>query len=135
MYAPAIWFFQACDWTLLHKNHFTLQIEEAEPVKAETPSKAQVMLLNGPDFVEAPHSQIGEDEFFDAVETSLDKLQEELYYRDKLKLMGETSLVPNAPNSEAVNHPLWCTIDETSKYLFHHNEQSRWVIFTRNSKF
>ena len=102
-----------------------LQIEEAEPVKAETPSKAQVMLLNGPDFVEAPHSQIGEDEFFDAVETSLDKLQEELYYRDKLKLMGETSLVPNAPNSEAVNHPLWCTIDETSKYLFHHNEQSR----------
>ena len=95
-----------------------MQIEEAEPVKAETPSKAQVMLLNGPDFVEAPHSQIGEDEFFDAVETSLDKLQEELYYRDKLKLMGETN-VPNAPNSEAVNHPLWCTIDETSKYIFH----------------
>ena len=99
-----------------------MQIEEAEPVKAETPSKAQVMLLNGPDFVEAPHSQIGEDEFFDAVETSLDKLQEELYYRDKLKLMGETSLVPNAPNSEAVNHPLWCTIDETSKYLFQYSK-------------
>lgn len=106
-----------------------LQIEEAEPVKAETPSKAQVMLLNGPDFVEAPHSQIGEDEFFDAVETSLDKLQEELYYRDKLKLMGETSLVPNAPNSEAVNHPLWCTIDETSKYLFHHTSKADLKIY------
>ena len=75
------------------------------------------MMLNGPgpDFEEGPHSQIGEDEFFDAVETALDKLQEEQDYRDKLKLMAETSLAPKAPNSEAVNHPLWCTIDETSK--------------------
>ena len=92
------------------------QIEDAEPVKAETPSKAQVMILNshGPDFEEGPHSQIGEDEFFDAVETALDKLQEEQDYRDKLKLMGESSLDPNTPSSEAVNHPLWCIIDETS---------------------
>ena len=92
-----------------------MQIDDAEPVNAETPSKAQVMILKGPDYEEGPTSQIGEDEFFDAVETALDKLQEEQDYRDKLKLMGENSLSNNAPNSEAVNHPLWCTIDETSK--------------------
>ena len=92
-----------------------MQIDDAEPVKAETPSKTQVMILKGPDYEEGPTSQIGEDEFFDAVETALDKLQEEQDYRDKLKLMGENSLSHNAPNSEAVNHPLWCTIDETSK--------------------
>lgn len=121
------------------EEKYRLAIEEAEPVKAETPSKAQVMLLNGPDFVEAPHSQIGEDEFFDAVETSLDKLQEELYYRDKLKLMGETSLVPNAPNSEAVNHPLWCTIDETTNEQLHYarlqvGQDSVWELFAEDGE-
>ena len=31
----------------------------------------------GPDYEEGPHSQLGEDEFFDAVENALDKLEEE----------------------------------------------------------
>ena len=34
-------------------------------------------LKNGPDYEEGPHSQIGEDEFFDAVENALDRLEEE----------------------------------------------------------
>jgi len=41
----------------------------------------------GPDYEEGPHSQLGEDEFYDAVETALDKLDEELEMKDQLKVL------------------------------------------------
>ena len=43
------------------------------------------MVKAGPDFEEGPHSQIGEDEFFDAVETALDRLEEQLELKEQLK--------------------------------------------------
>ena len=46
-------------------------------------------MVGGPDYEEGPLSQIGEDEFFDAVESALDKLQEEQDYKDKLKKMSK----------------------------------------------
>ena len=72
-------------------------------------------IVGGPDYEEGPHSQIGEDEFFDAVESALDKLQEEQDYRDKLKKMSkivETNLPVEV--SEATSHQLWSTIDKVS---------------------
>jgi len=39
----------------------------------------------GPDYEEGPHSQLGEDEFYDAVETALDEYGEELEKKDQLK--------------------------------------------------
>ena len=48
--------------------------------------------MTSPDFEEGPNSQIGEDEFFDAVETALDRLQEEQEFRDKLKMMSVKTL-------------------------------------------
>jgi len=121
------------------EEKYRLAIEDAEPVKPETPTKAQVMMINGPDFEEGPHSQIAEDEFFDAVETALDKLQEEQDYRDKLKLMGENSLDPNTPTSEAVNHPLWCIIDETTNEQLHYarlqvGQDSVWELFAEDGE-
>merc|ERR1719357_697122 len=109
-------------------------LEEA----AKAPS-SKVMVKAGPDFEEGPHSQIGEDEFFDAVETALDKLQEEQDYRDKLKLMGESSLDPNTPSSEAVNHPLWCIIDETTNEQLHYarlqvGQDSVWELFAEDGE-
>ena len=49
-------------------------------------------MMTSPDFEEGPNSQIGEDEFFDAVETALDRLQEEQEFRDKLKMMSVKTL-------------------------------------------
>jgi len=40
----------------------------------------------GPDYEEGPHSQLGEDEFYDAVESALDKLEEELEIKEQLKV-------------------------------------------------
>lgn len=108
------------------------------PVKAETPSKAQVMKINSPDFEEGPNSQIGEDEFFDAVETALDKLQEEQESRDKLKKIGEKSLL-NTPSSETVNHPLWSTIDKVTNEQLHYarlkvGQDSVWELFAEDGE-
>ena len=66
--------------------------------------------MGGPDYEEGPLSQIGEDEFFDAVESALDKLQEEQDYKDKLKKMSKIVLPEQI--SEASSHQLWPTISQ-----------------------
>jgi collagen type IV alpha-3-binding protein len=40
-------------------------------------SQPKPIIVGGPDFEEGPHSMINEDEFFDAVESTLDKLEKE----------------------------------------------------------
>ena len=75
----------------------------------------KLLILGGPDFEEGPHSQIGEDEFYDAVENALDKLEEEQQYRDRLKQMSD--LRQNSqPDSDALTHPLWPQIDDCLLY-------------------
>ena len=56
----------------------------------------------GPDFVEGPHSQMGEEEFYDAVESALDKLEEELELKDEVKSLAELK----ADKPVAVQHRL-----------------------------
>jgi len=56
----------------------------AESVKA-TPAASKVLVKGGPDYEEGPHSQIAEEEFYDAVESSLDRMEEELVKREQLK--------------------------------------------------
>ena len=69
-------------------------------------------IVGGPDYEEGPLSQIGEDEFFDAVESALDKLKEEQDYKDKLKKMSKISLPKEI--SEATSHQLWPTINQVN---------------------
>ena len=63
----------------------------------------------GPDYEEGPHSQLGEDEFYDAVETALDKLDEELEMKDQLKGLIQQSV------SVEGGHRLDDEINKTSK--------------------
>jgi len=52
-------------------------------------------------FQEGPHSALNDDEFYDAVESGLDKIDEEIEFRERLKL----SRPP--PCSKATEHSLW----------------------------
>ena len=125
---------------------FLCQIEEAEvPVKAETSpaSRSQMVIMKSPDYEEGPNSQIGEDEFFDAVETALDKLQEEQELRDKLKQIGEKSssvVSSSTSSSAAVNHPLWDTIDGVTNEQLHYArlqvglQDSVWELFAEDGE-
>jgi len=73
---------------------------------------------------EGPHSTLPEDEFFDAVETGLDKIEEDMQLRFKLKLQSQISqTLVNVPHeavaegeeareefgtgAEAISHALW----------------------------
>merc|ERR1719300_94966 len=85
-------------------------------------------------------SQIGEDEFFDAVEDALDKLQEEQDYRDKMKLMSLSSsqkVEMMHHQSEASQHQLWPTIDKVSNEQLHYARMQVgdvWELFAEDGE-
>lgn len=62
----------------------------------------RIVLVGGPDYQEGPHSTIGEDEFYDAVEAGLDKIDEEQQYLERLKNKQVVRFANQAPA-----HPLW----------------------------
>ncbi|KAH8302606.1 hypothetical protein KR044_008783 [Drosophila immigrans] len=90
----------------------------------------------GPDFEEGPHSTLPEDEFFDAVETGLEKIEEDMQLRFKLRLQSQISqTLVNVPHeavaegeeareefgtgAEAQTHALWPEIDRVCKEQLH----------------
>lgn len=90
--------------------------------------KLQNSSFPGPDFEEGPHSTLPEDEFFDAFETGMDKVEEDTQIRFRLKLQSQqsqistTSSVPNSTENAATEdefgtggaarvHRLWPEID------------------------
>jgi len=60
--------------------------EKCRQLEAARGEEAKVSRA-GPDYEEGPHSQLGEDEFYDAVESALDKLEEELEMKEQLKVL------------------------------------------------
>ncbi|KAH1001289.1 ceramide transfer protein isoform X2 [Dendroctonus ponderosae] len=67
----------------------------------------------GPDLEEGPHSVLADDEFYDAVESGLDKMEEEQELREKLKT-GQIPITP-PPTSPAIQHRLWPEVDRLVK--------------------
>lgn len=91
----------------------------AQPAQIERLQQSQkIVLKSGPDFEEGPHSQIGEDEFYDAVENALDKFEEELEFRDKLKEMSLKQL-EDTIEEDSKKHSLWLEIDEVNLIEYH----------------
>ncbi|XP_034136845.1 ceramide transfer protein isoform X2 [Drosophila guanche] len=101
---------------------------------------------------EGPHSTLPEDEFFDAVETGLDKIEEDMQLRFKLKLQSQISqTLVNVPHeavaegeeareefgtgAEAKCHALWPEIDRVCKEQLHYAREgvgqdgNGWQIF------
>lgn len=64
-------------------------LEEQLKICQDEKAKMQATSIIGPDLEEGPHSTIREDEFFDAVETGLDKIEEDLQIRVALKLQTQ----------------------------------------------
>jgi len=98
----------------LEKEQILRRQAEEKLRKYETTSdkvhveKTRKVSRSGPDYEEGPHSQLGEDEFYDAVETALDKLDEELELKDQLKVFQQSVSVE-------VGHRLDEEINSTSK--------------------
>ncbi|RWS13073.1 collagen type IV alpha-3-binding protein-like protein [Dinothrombium tinctorium] len=75
-----------------------------------TPKK--LILLNGPDYEEGPHSKIKEEEFFDALDAMLDKQDQEQEEKRQLKLRAKENRQPSSSIPLKCDHPLWCEIDK-----------------------
>lgn len=117
----------------------------AAAATATSPPKSssnKMMMVGGAEYEEGPNSQIGEDEFFDAVENALDKLQEEQDYRDKMKLMS-AAVTRNQLNnleikSEATQHQLWPTIDKVTNEQLHYARmkvgEGVWELFAEDGE-
>ena len=74
-------------------------VQYQQQISAES---KRILMMGGPDYQEGPHSTIGEDEFYDAVEAGLDKIDEEQQYLEKLKKRQAVRFANQAPD-----HPLW----------------------------
>ena len=61
------------------------------------------------DLQEGPHSTLNDEEFYDAVETGLDKMDEELELHDRLKTKQQQQMMsgPCKALSKASHHHLW----------------------------
>lgn len=55
-------------------------------------------------FQEGPHSTLPEDEFFDAVESGLDKIEEDRQLRVRLKLQSQQVSIFELDRSPRSNH-------------------------------
>ncbi|CAG0914476.1 unnamed protein product [Notodromas monacha] len=92
-------------------------------------------LLLGPDFEEGPHSALNEEEFFDAVETGLDKIEEEDMWRKQTTERTEQAL-NHKPSEPLQEHPLWPVINSTTKeqlkYALSGIEDGVWNLFVND---
>ena len=87
----------------------------------------------GPDFVEGPHSQMAEDEFYDAVESALDKLEVELEMKDEVKSLAELKV------EVGKGHRLDAEIDGVSKEQLRYAKMAvtsggAWELFADDGK-
>ncbi|CAG0892625.1 unnamed protein product [Cyprideis torosa] len=91
-----------------------------------------VLVVGGPDYEEGPGCTIKEEEFFDAVETGLDRMEEEEDFKKALKFQTQPSVVSTAMES----HPLFPVIrDTTAQQLSYANagvEQGVWELFVED---
>ncbi|XP_070509670.1 ceramide transfer protein [Chironomus tepperi] len=121
------------------------KLEEELKETQEELRKAK-MTPNGPDFEEeGPYSNIPEDEFFDAVETGLEKIEEVQQIRVKLKLQNQQSQIESGQiviesivddfgtGNNAKYHTLWPEIDsvcvEQLKHALEGVSDDGWQIF------
>jgi collagen type IV alpha-3-binding protein len=68
----------------------------------------------GPDLEEGPHSVLADDEFYDAVESGLDKMEEEQELRERLKC-GQAIPITPPPTSPANSHRLWPEVEDIER--------------------
>lgn len=85
----------------------------------------------GPDQEEGPHSTLGDEEFYDAVETGLERIEEEAALREILR---ENSLSdPPITIDKPINHELWPEIERITKEQVHYASlgvgEGPWQLF------
>lgn len=92
------------------------KVEELYQTARQEAAAHRLALHGSPDYEEGPHSALNDEEFYDAVETGLDKMDEELELHDRLKTKQHQQMLsaPCKVLSKASQHHLWPEIDRIS---------------------
>jgi collagen type IV alpha-3-binding protein len=80
---------------------------------ASATAQQKIIKKAGPDFEEGPYSQMAEDEFYDAVDSALDKHDEDIRLRDMLRAVS-VDPTRDTIDEAAIKHHLWPHIDSVS---------------------
>ncbi|KAL6443446.1 hypothetical protein ACFW04_002947 [Cataglyphis niger] len=80
--------------------------------------RPRVLIHGGPDYEEGPHSALCDEEFYDAVETGLDKIEEENQLRNRLKQKSVSILT--FPTTTVSSHKLWPEIEKITMEQLHY---------------
>ncbi|XP_051169863.1 ceramide transfer protein [Leptopilina boulardi] len=108
------------------KDQVTLQ-------SGESP-RPRVLIHGGPDYEEGPHSALCDEEFYDAVETGLDRIEEENLLKDRLK--QKSVVLPTASTTPAIKHRLWSEIEKITMEQLHYARlgmgAGSWMLFAED---
>ncbi|KAF6216601.1 hypothetical protein GE061_000945 [Apolygus lucorum] len=92
------------------------------------------VLPGGPDSEEGPHSVLGEDEFYDAVENGLDRIEEEVALRERLEQASMSAPLSSSDNLSS--HRLWPDISRVTKEQMHYASigvgEGPWQLFAED---
>jgi len=83
-------------------------------IKQNADGPKKLVLLDGPDYEEGPHSKIKEDEFFDALDAMLDKHDQQQEEKRQLKIRAKEIGEPSSCLPESCDHKLWPEVDKTT---------------------
>ncbi|XP_022837316.1 collagen type IV alpha-3-binding protein isoform X1 [Spodoptera litura] len=108
---------QHCAELLRRREKQARQAEELYMALKNQLTEARLASKPGPDHEEGPHSTLPDDEFYDAVETGFDKMEEERCARvvpPSVHTRDQVELPPPAIDNRLTVHPLWPEIDRIS---------------------
>ncbi|XP_053615047.1 ceramide transfer protein isoform X2 [Plodia interpunctella] len=106
-----------CADLLRRREKQARQAEELYMALKTQLNEARLASKPGPDHEEGPHSTLPDDEFYDAVETGFDKMEEERCARvapSTEHTRDQVELPPPAIDNRLTVHPLWPEIDRIS---------------------
>ncbi|KAB7495455.1 Collagen type IV alpha-3-binding protein [Armadillidium nasatum] len=109
--------------------------EKLKNLSLSAPPEPQTryVVMGSPDYEEGPHSVIGEEEFYDAIESALDKMEEEEEFRERLRQKQK-----KGPQQPANKHPLWPEIEKWTnqqlKYAKEAVEGGVWQLFNEDGE-
>ncbi|KAF4532275.1 hypothetical protein B566_EDAN007247 [Ephemera danica] len=85
---------------------------------------------------EGPHSALNDDEFYDAVESGLDKIDEEIEFRERIKNKQHPAKILHL--TKATAHPLWPEIDKVCSEQLHYARlpvgEGGWQLFAEDGE-
>ncbi|XP_023947703.2 ceramide transfer protein [Bicyclus anynana] len=108
---------QNCTDLLKRREKQARQAEELYMALKNQLAEARLASKPGPDHEEGPHSTLPDDEFYDAVETGFDKMEEERCARVAPPVevtRDEVELPPPSIDNRLTVHSLWPEIDRIS---------------------